>query len=253
MSTKGPKKQIAIAALLALLLFGATNAFGQTNNKNLSDAEVKERITYIQSALDEGELCSEIWYWGWIGAYGTATAVQFSLFFAPDAVNSKNHDHARQDMMAGAITSLLGVAGLAIDPMVPAYAPDRLRAMPGDSPAQRREKLKQAEYWLKRSAQRELDGRGWLSHTLNLAVNLAAGLTLWLGFDRKLWPDALLTFLPGFAIGEIQIFTQPTRAVDDWEKYQAKYGKGYSYRPKEITRNWFMAASPGGFVAGLHF
>jgi hypothetical protein len=50
-------------------------------------------------------------------------------------------------------------------------------------------------------------------------VNVAAGLVLGLGYDR--WGQAALTAGSGIVIGEIAIWTQPTRSVDAWRRYQA--------------------------------
>lgn len=245
------RKTTAFLTIFLSLFIAANSAFAQGAKTTIPDQEAKERLAYIQTALHNGQTSSNIWYWTWIGVYSTVAITQYSLFFATDAIDPDNKDHWKQDQMAGAITSTLGVIGLAIDPMVPAYALGRFKDMPEGTPEERLLKLKEAEIWLKKSSQRELDGRSWLSHTLNFAVNLAAGLTIWLAFDRSV-VDGLITFLPGMAVGELQIWTQPTGAINDYDKYKKRFMTGYVPK-RDDDVNWFFAAYPGGMIAGLRF
>lgn len=239
---------ITLSAMIVVTM-AATDLKAQQNIPG--DGEVRERLTYIDSSLKEGEFASNLWYWGWIGGYSGLAAAHLTIYFAKPDLLADTRKHGRQDMMTGFITSILGVGGLAIDPMVPGYARNRFIDMPDGTAEERLAKLKQAEYWLKKSSQREIDGRGWLNHVLNFAVNFTAGMVIWLGFDRP-WYDLFITFGPGFAIGEIQIFTQPTRAINDWERYQRKYMMA-SVPRRDDSVSWYMAAFPGGFVAGIYF
>jgi len=244
------KKFISIVGLMVFLTVISASS-GLYAQGAPGDGEVRERLIYINTSLSEGQFNANLWYWGWLSGYTAAATVQLSLYFYPDKLNKKHPNYARQDMMAGFITTMLGIGGLAIDPMVPGYALCKYRDMPENTPEERLAKLKQAEYWLKKSAKRERDGRGWLNHVLNFAVNFTAGMVIWLGFDRP-WYDFFITFGPGFAIGEAQIFTQPWRAIDDWQAYQRKYMMASMPR-RDISKGWYMAAYPGGFVAGMYF
>jgi hypothetical protein len=158
-----------------------------------------------------------------------------------------------EDMLVGSATFALGVAGLLIDPFVPAYGPNRLRAMPEETPEERRLKLEKAEALLRECARRERDGRGWVTHLLNLGVNAAAGLvTVW-AFDRP-WSDGLLTFATGEAVSLLNIFSQPRRAMRDLNNYEVKYleKRGAYLDP---GRNWGIQTSPrpGGFSLRFSF
>lgn len=241
---------IASVAMVATIM-ASSDLRAQAKAAVPGDGEVRERLTHIDSALKEGQFTANLWYWGWVGGYSALAATQLTLYFTKPDVLADTENHGKQDMMAGFITTVLGIGGLAIDPMVPGYALSRYRDMPSGTAEERLEKLKQAEYWLKKSSRREIDGRGWLNHVLNFAVNFTAGMVIWLGFNRP-HLDFWLTFGPGFVIGEAQIFTQPTRAISDWERYQRKHMMA-SVPGRETSLNWFMAAYPGGFIVGMHF
>jgi len=245
------KKIISIVGLLTFITVVTATSGLYAQGKTPGDGEVRERLTYIDSALKEGQFNANLWYWGWLGGYSTVAATQLTLFFAKPDLMSDTRAHGKQDNMTGFITGILGVVGLAIDPMVPGYAHSRFRDMPENTPEERATKLKQAEYWLKKSSKRERDGRGWLNHVLNFAVNFTAGMVIWQGFNRP-WTDFFITFGPGFLVGEAQIFSQPWRAMDDWEAYQRKYMMASMPR-RDTTQGWYMAAFPGGFVVGMYF
>ncbi len=211
----------------------------------LSDQEVTVRIDYIQKALDEDQLHAQIWWYGWISLYGAMTIVQGGLYF-----NDSFGDHTKQDMLVGAATSLLGLIGKVIDPFYPAYYPDRLRVMPRDTPEERKLKLESAEAMLLACSKRERSGWSWMNHALNFAVNAAAGLVTTFAFKRS-WKDGLLTFALGMAISEVDIFSQPTRAMRNMKSYSKKFGSGHALDTG--TRKWFFSIYPGGVVVGTHF
>jgi hypothetical protein len=59
------------------------------------------------------------------------------------------------------------------------------------------------------SARDEASRIKWPWHVGNFVTALIPGAILWFGFDRRL--DGALATVGGFAIGEIELFTQPTR------------------------------------------
>ncbi|MBN1533934.1 MAG: hypothetical protein JXA20_14790, partial [Spirochaetes bacterium] len=200
---------VFMSALVVIGLSSARDCHAQGAVQ--SDAEVSQRIAHIQNALDQGQTRAQAWWYGWIGIYGAGTAVQGGLaahhwndFERNRSTNyvRKAAPETRQDMIVGGATTFLGVCGLLVMPFTPAYAPDRLREMPENTPEERRLKLQVAESLLAECAQVEIDGWGWLTHLLNLGVNLTAGLVVWLGFDRP-FVDGLLMFAEGEAVSLI--------------------------------------------------
>ena len=126
-----------------------------------------------------------------------------------------------QDMATGAATTLLGAVGQLITPMVPAKAPEELTNMAEKTVEERTIKLEFAEELLRKSAQREKSGRSWQTHAVAGVVNLSSGLITWLGFKRTIWAG-IGNFALNTAVTEAQIWTQPTRAMKDYEGYCKK-------------------------------
>jgi hypothetical protein len=245
-----------------VLIFGIIigAAFSQ-ENPALSDEQVKEQLSFIDNALFSAQPRAKTWWIGWISGYSAGAVVMGGLAafhwddekFDPETQSMVSDRGFAEDMLVGSATFALGVGGLVIDPFVPAYAPKRLRAIPQKTPEERRFKLQKAEELLRKCARREKDGRGWLTHLLNLGANAAAGLvTVW-AFDRP-WSDGLLTFATGEAVSLLNIFTQPRRAMRDLNNYEVRYlGKqGALIAPAE-DRTFCFGLYPGGFSLRVSF
>jgi hypothetical protein len=230
------RKSIGVILVIIILFLQGSRIKAQDI---LPDSVVKERIQVIQEMLDKGKRNANTWWYGWLVGYGAATVAQGVAAIVSDNLAT------RQDMALGALTTLLGMGGQIISPMVPGFAPGKLEDIPQGTPEQNIRKLCEAEKWLEESAKREKEGRSWKIHALDGAVNIGCGFIVWFGFKR--------TFLEGLenvalntAICEIQIFTQPTRAVKDYNTYcrQYKSGQNLSLCEPEIT--WSFTMVPGG-------
>ena len=122
-----------------------------------------------------------------------------------------------------------------------------------ETPEERRLKLQKAEELLRECARREREGRGWLTHLLNLGVNAAAGLVTVLAFNRP-WSDGLLTFASGEAVSLVNIYTQPCRAISDLNDYEIRYlGKQGAYIEPPGEHGLYFSPYPGGFCLGVRF
>jgi hypothetical protein len=212
----------------------------------LPDSIVKERIQVIQRMLDGGKRNANLWWYGWLAAYGAAAVTQGAIWIASDKLAT------RQDMALGVLTDLLGMGGQIISPMVPGYAPGRLEKIPGGTPEENVLKLREAEKLLEESAKREKDGRSWKIHVLDGAVNLGCGAIMWFGYKR--------TFLEGMenvalnqAVCEIQIFTQPTRAIKDYKTYCRQYKTDQNLSLNEPRVAWSFTMMPRGLGVRLTF
>lgn len=258
------RRTIGCLGLLLLLVFIILPAAYAQDKAALSDDQVKERLSFIEKALDSGQTCAKVWFYGWIAAYSTGAAVQWGLSIAhwndvkpaddsPNAPEVRDRTFA-QDMLVGGTTTALGICGLWLDPFLPAYGPNQLRSLPENTPEERRAKLLRAEGLLRQCAQREKDGRGWLNHLLNMGVNAAAGLVTVLVFDRP-WTDGLITFAAGEAVSLLNIYTQPRRAIRDLKNYEIKHwGQQGAYIPEAPSDNkWTFSLYPGGISLGLRF
>lgn len=168
-------KSIRLHYLLLVLLILSASAqtlYAQKQPALLNDAQVTERLSYIENALYTNQPHAQAWWYSWMAIYGSATIVQGTL--AGLHWEDWKHDNRRyptkvrnrgfaEDMLIGACTTTLGVGGLLITPFKSAYLPDRLRAMPSGTAAERAAKLQQAEDILRQCAEvvNRMDGGGF--------------------------------------------------------------------------------------------
>ncbi len=212
----------------------------------MTDTEVTNRLQFIQGSLDGGQEAANLWWYGWLIGYGGAAVQQFI------AHSNADNENRKQDTAVGYVTSAIGVVGQLVAPLEACRLAARLREMPGDTPEARRAKLAAAEGYLRRSAAQEAFGRSWKMHAITAAVNLGTGLFLWLHYNRP-DRDGLGIFCVGQVVSEIQIFTQPMRAVRDLREYE---GRSEFDRPATAGAGrptWYVVPTPRGLVVGCRF
>jgi hypothetical protein len=146
-------------------------------------------------ALERDAAHAEYWWLGFTGVYTAAALVQTGLALGATS------DDDRVDQLVGAASAWLGVGSqVVLSPM-----PEVWRA---STFARRTGRLDEA---LSRAARAESEGRAWYNHAACVAVALAAGATLWLGFDHP--GAAAFNAASDLVIGELNLWTQPTRAL----------------------------------------
>jgi hypothetical protein len=242
------QRLIAGLVLTALLTSGAL----AQQTEAPSDEQVTERLGFLENALVPAQPRAKLWWYGWIAGYSAAALVQGGLAAANWDKKGDDKDFA-EDMLVGGATCALGAGGLLISPFVPAYGPTALQSMPEGTPEERRAKLLKSEELMRECAQREKEGRGWLTHGLNLGVNAAAGLVTVLVFDRP-WSEGLITFAISESVSLLNIFTQPRRAQRDLKNYEIRYlGKPGSYREGAAEPTWYFSVCPGRISFGVRF
>jgi hypothetical protein len=212
----------------------------------IPDSLINKRIRYIQNILDQGKPNANRWWYGWLAGYSAATVGQGVVFL------SSKDKGTRQDMALGAATTLLGTAGQLLSPMTPGYAPDQLKQIPEDTHEARLQKLNNAEELLKASDLREKSGRSWQVHAIASAVNLTSGLITWLGFRRNVWAG-VENFALNSVITEAQIWTQPTRAMKDYQNYCQKLKSGENQISLKSNPSWFVSVTPAGIKVKMVF
>lgn len=238
--------------LVFFLLFVSLCAAYPQEKAELSDEQVKERLSFIENALHSAQPRARTWWYGWIGGYSAGAIVQAGLSAANWNKKDSDRDFA-EDMLVGSVTCALGVGGLLIKPFVPAYSAKKLQLMPEGTLEERRVKLLKAEELLRESALREKEGQGWLTHLLNIGVNIAGGLVTVFAFNRP-WSDGLITFVTNEAVSLLNIYTQPRRAVRDLNKYETKYLAGQrAYMREPGEQKWFFSVYLAGFTVGMRF
>ena len=229
--------------IVFIFIFQSLNISAQIE---ISDSLIMERIQIIEKMLEQGKPNANFWWYGWLAGYSAATVGQSSVCFF-------SHDKGtKQDMVLGAATTLLGVAGQLLTPMIPGYASDRIKQIPEDTREMRLQKLEKSEELLKASALREKAGRSWKAHAVVGAVNISSGLITWLGFKRNVWAG-VGNFALNTVITEAQIWTQPTRAIKDYQNYCRKYKSGENPVALKSRMNWIVSVYPGGIEMKIVF
>lgn len=224
----------ALAALPLVLTLGLSSAAAAP-----SDAEVSRRLAFIEARLARGAGPANLWWDSWYYGWTALTMGQFVWAIAtPDP-------GTRIDMAVGAASSTLGVIPLGILPFPARTAPRDLARAPSSTPEERRRKLAFAEHLLEAAAKDEQLRRSWVNHATSIGVSISVGLVLGVGYRRPV--PGLLNAIGGIALSELQIFTQPTAAIDDFREYQKLGGE-----PAAPVPGVKAAPSPVGFSFGPH-
>jgi hypothetical protein len=191
---------VALAAWLAL---GTSPAAESPALTPASPVETKARLEALRALLDSESARADAWTWGWSGAYVMITIAQLVPVAFVDA-------DTRIDLWVGAVSSVVGAV---LQGALPLRVPSA-EGLPDEPDAA----LAEAERRAAEGAEHERQFAAWYSHCVNVAVNAIAGLVLGLGYQH--WVSAALSFGVGVAVGEVVLFTQPTRLLS-WARGQA--------------------------------
>ncbi len=235
---KGICHTLAIPLLLCMVLSFQNSAAQNT------EAITMKRIQFLDQSLHYDQQGTKLWWYSWLGLYGTATVGQGAAYFA------SNDKSARQDMALGAATTFAGVVGQFISTFQPVSFADKLALLPESTDSERLKKISLMEKCLEDRSNMEVDARKWKAHILCTSINLASGLITWIGFHRTVW-DGVVNFGWNCAITETQIWTQPIRAKRALKRYREQFGKqNYAYHPSRDINCNFMVTTSG---AGVRF
>jgi hypothetical protein len=232
-------QKLKVVVLLLIIFLSGSIVCAQESDLKAVDSDISERIHFIQTCFDKGQTSGKVWSYGWIGFYGALIGLQ--------GIPVISTDHNRLTNIVGASESLLGLAVLIIDPFHARSSGDDLKALPQSTPEELKLKLQKAESWLERNYKQEKLGRSWLIHAGVVAGSMLEGGAVWHDDGFK---SGIISFLAGVAVGEIQIWTQPTRSIRDYNDYHNKYKGAYHNVPKT---KYFIAPSANGIVAGVYF
>jgi hypothetical protein len=242
------KKEKSISGLYGLIflsffIFQDLTLYSQTA---VPDSSLKTRAQEFQKIVDHDRISAQRWWYGWLAGYSAATAGQGIVYFSTD------EKATRQDMALGAATTFLGAAGVLITPIVPRKASFQSHDIQPNDSSQMLFDITSSEEMLKEIAKKEAEGRSWKIHAVTGAVNIGSGLITWLGFKRSV-RAGLVNFAINTVITEAQIWTQPVRAIKDYQNYctnNATSSIPHSLKPE---RKWYLCSYPCGFVLRLDF
>lgn len=170
------------------------------------------RLDRLHHAISVQGRRARVWTWAWVI---TGTAIAAGSFVWAGVTRDETD---RVDQLVTGGVSLASAAVLVIAPLDVMADQSSLdtRLARGDRGCST---VGWAERALERDAANEALSAGWLGQLLTIGVNVAAGLLLGLGLDH--WRGGLTLMAGGILLGELQIFTQPTGAVDALQSYRA--------------------------------
>jgi hypothetical protein len=217
-----PRSGVVVALLIVVELLATGRAGAQQHCRSIAGGtatleaiDAETRLHWLDQHLASGAARARIWAWTWRAAYSGVVIVETSL------AATTNNDSDRVADIVGASSAFIGVAANVILPLkimgdqswwAKHYARSR-----GDDVCSL---VNTAELLFIRGAESEAFGVGPLVHVGNFLINIAGGLII--GYvDNGRWAPFLYTSIVGIAVGEIQVATQPTDAVEDLRLYRA--------------------------------
>ncbi|MBW1843122.1 MAG: hypothetical protein JRJ05_02180 [Deltaproteobacteria bacterium] len=222
------------------------------NPPGLSDAELDERLTFLEERLDGGETYAKVWQWGWTGFYGIGIVygVEQSITCCSNRngpANSvkKKRNEQRVTHIVTAVKSTIGTTRMLLARHPGRNGADEMRAIEGDSREAKLARLAKGEEVLQSVAKRAGQRTNWKSHAGNIGLNLA-GAAFTFGFGRT--SDAWESLGVGIGVGTINILTAPKHGIKDLNDYETRFGM------KTASRfNWSIVPTTGGAALQVSF
>jgi hypothetical protein len=242
------KKKNSISGLFGLVflsyfIFQNLPLFSQESNRDsLRNIGSQE----FQKIVNHDKISAQRWWYGWIAGYSAATAAQGIVYF------SSAEKSTRQDMALGSATTLLGAIGVLITPIVPRKSSFQNRDIQTNDSSYEYLDIASSEKLLKEISQNEKEGRSWKMHAVTGAVNIGSGLITWLGFKRSI-RAGLVNFAINTVITETQIWTQPVKAIKDYQNYCSNNTISSDLHNLKPEKKMYLCSYPSGFTLRLDF
>jgi hypothetical protein len=201
-----------------------------------ADEEIDLRLGFIEERLNAGKRHARYWQNGWTGFY-SASALAQTVFW----LDADNNDD-RINYVVGAIKSTGGLIDILLRPMPGRSGAEEIRGMQAPSI----DKLGRAEELLQATALRAQAKSTWKPHLKVMGVNLLGGAVILAFGDGG---DALISTAMGIAVGEANIWTQPTQPSTDLRDYQGRF---VGLQTKN-ARHWQLLPFPGGAMVRVSF
>jgi hypothetical protein len=175
----------------------------------LADVDVELRLAYLDSEIDLEVERLHTWSFSWGSLYAAAGAVQLG------AIGFTTDPGLHTTLAVGTISAAVGALSLFILPQriigplrhvrTRWAEPDRCRL------------LADTERVFAEAARNERLGTSWVGHAGTVLINLGLLLILGLGYHR--WTDGAISAGIGLAVGELNLWTQPTHLKGALERY----------------------------------
>ena len=207
---------------------------------DISDAELEQRLAFIQTRLNRQQPSARYWQYGWTGFYSLSSAGQLLL-----ALDGDDNDEQLY-WGVGAVKASGKLAKLLLKPTPAVDSGDSFQALPQANREERLRKLAQGEAMLEANALRADERYTWKRHAMGIAGNLVGGIVIAAFGDSS---DALISTLLGLAVGETTIWTEPANARRDLDDYR----KQRWTRQAAQRTQWYVLAGPGGATLHVRF
>ena len=238
----------SIHILFILFITGFTLTGNTFADDKVNEAE--ERIDFIEERLELGTKNAKRWQYTWTAVFGASAAYNGVSILSTMNKADEQEENDHFDFKINGIKSLLAFGKMIADPLTAYSAYEEILLLPDATFEEKMTKMRTAEQLLKQCAEREKAGRSWKAHALTIGINIIAGAAI--AGDGNRNSDAAVSAATGILVSEIQIFTMPTRAIDDWEEYHKRYYfSDYSLRSpflkkKQKRTHFFVSAIPCG-------
>ena len=188
------------------------------DKQSLNDEEIDARLRFLDSRLQELKKPSSSWQYGWTSFYAVSGVAQFYK-----AIDENDSDDEVK-YFVGAAKSAGALAMQLLKPLPVVAGMNAYEKMPSDAREQKLARLEKAESLLRHQAIRA-DSRYTLKpHILSVGVNLIGAAVIAAVGDSD---DAFESAALGIAIGQANIWTQPSASKKYWDSYDQKFNGAY--------------------------
>jgi hypothetical protein len=206
----------------------------------LSEEDMERRLAFIEERLNAGRTSARYWQNGWSGFFAASAAFQgYKAIDSNDSDNELNH-------AVGAVKSAAGLTLMLLRPLPAAKGAAPLQDLPADTPNEKEARLKAAKDLLHTNARRAMERKSWTRHLTGIAVNLIGSAIIATFGDTE---DAVVSGLTGIAINQANIWSQPSRSIND----RGDYEKEFPAVPETNEAAWRLTPMKGGMGITIPF
>lgn len=209
---------------VALLLSTLTTSVALGAEEVPQDYEL--RMEYIENSLEDNRKHSRYWQYGWASFFGASAATYTGLW-----LNSDDSDDSINYSLS-ALKSTLALGEMLWRPHPGRHGAELLRSLPENSPGQKSARLDYGEDVMRKSSERYTARRTWKPHLILIGVNAVFGGAIAAFGDEG---DGAISAAVGIAMGEVKLWTLPSRPADDWREYKQAHTKGVSWQLVPIS------------------
>jgi len=218
--------------------------------EHLDEARMAELSSFTEQSLADQRLGSSLWFSGWMAF--NVTNVSLGAWQMAVVDNQIEFD----GWLVSTISASTFLIGASLMPPPGLYAARRMGKLRGDTPAQRREKLRQGLRLLDRAAQAEANNTSLLAHMLGLLLSgLSTGYMYIHNRHTDDWPQlhtwAWVQFGATLVSAEATIWTVPRRARRDVAYVREQLCTESRPRPAPTAAAPSLSVAFAGSYAGL--